>query len=96
MLPEGLPQGPVGLLLCEVTRRDGLSDKDPTGLGRVVVGTEQKEITTSPWAPASAAGAIFFLEPRQLGPFWLKHSATNCVYGYEQGGNRSRHQQTAA
>jgi len=38
---------------------------------------------------------FFFLEPRLLGPFWLKHSATNCVYGYEQGGNRSRHQQTA-
>jgi hypothetical protein len=29
--------------------------------------TEQKEITTSPWAPASAAGAIFFAESRQPG-----------------------------
>jgi hypothetical protein len=61
MLPEGLRQGPVGLLLREVTRRDGLSDKDPTGLGRVVVGTEQKEITTSPWGSGIGCRSHFLL-----------------------------------
>jgi hypothetical protein len=29
LLPDGLPQCPSGLLFCEVTRRDELSDKGP-------------------------------------------------------------------
>jgi len=30
--------------------------------------TEQKGITPTPWAPAANVGAIFFSEPRGLGP----------------------------
>jgi hypothetical protein len=57
--------------------------------GELLWQQSRRKLLPHPGAPASTAGALFFLEPRLLGPFWLKHSATNCVYGYEQGGNRS-------
>ena len=69
---DGAPNGPVGLLICEVTRRGGLSDKDPAGLGRVVMATEQKEITTSPWSSGIGRRSHFLLESRQPDPIRLK------------------------
>jgi len=65
---DGLPQCPSGLLFCEVTRRDGLSDKGPYGSGELLWQQSRRKLLPHPGAPASAAGAFLFLEPCLLGP----------------------------
>ena len=65
---DGAPNGPVGLLICEVTAAADCPTKDPAGLGRVVMATEQKEITTSPWLRHRLPKPFYFSESRQPGP----------------------------
>jgi hypothetical protein len=60
--PDGLPQCPSGLLFCEVTRRDGLSDKGPYRSRASCYGNRvEGKLLPHPGAPASAPGAVFFL-----------------------------------
>jgi hypothetical protein len=62
LLPDGLPQCPSGLLFCEVTRRDELSDKGPYRSQASCYGNRvEGKLLPHPGAPASAPGAVFFL-----------------------------------
>ena len=45
--------------------------KDLPVSGELLWQQSRRKLLPHPGAPASAAGAIFFLEPRLLGPFWL-------------------------
>ena len=66
--PDGLPQCPSGLLFCEVTRRDGLSDKGSyrsraSCYGNRVEGNYYLTLGLRHRLPEP-----FFSEPRRLGP----------------------------
>jgi hypothetical protein len=65
---DGAPNGPVGLLICEVTRRGGLSDKGPCRSRASCYGNRAEGNYYLTLAPASAAGAFLFSESRQPGP----------------------------
>jgi hypothetical protein len=80
MLPDGLPPRPRRTSKQSYTPATDCPTKDPTRFGRVVMATEQKEITPTPWAPAANVGAIFFLESGSARLFWLRHSAANAKH----------------